>query len=219
MPDLVRPEPPPSWRDRAAALIDAARRPWAVAGAAGAVVLVGLLAWLLLQPATPAPGGRAGADPALALPRATTTTAAPMTVHVAGAVLHPGLVRLAAGARVADAIAAAGGPAGEADLDRLNLAAPLTDGSRLYVPFLGRPVPADETSIAGPTGRGAPAVVDLNTATVADLESLPGIGPATARAIVEHRRRYGPFRSVDDLLAVRGIGPAKLAQLRDRVRV
>lgn len=218
MPDLVRPEPPPSWRARAAALAQA--HPGALAGVV-AVAVVGVLVWFLLQPAvaTERPGRQGGPDPALALPRATTTTtAAPLVVHVAGAVARPGLVRVPAGARVADAIAAAGGTVEGADLDRLNLAATLADGSRLYVPFAGRPVPPDETP-AGAEGGGASTVVDLNTATAAELESLPGIGPATARAIIEHRQRHGRFRSVDELLAVRGIGPAKLAQIRGRVRV
>jgi competence protein ComEA len=218
MPELVRPEPPPSWRARAGAFAQA--HPGALAGAAVAVV-AGVCVWFLLQPAVAArePGRPGGVDPALALPRATTTTtAAPLVVHVAGAVARPGLVRLPPGSRVADAIAAAGGTVAGADLDRLNLAAPLADGSRLYVPFAGRPVPPDETP-AGAQGADTPAVIDLNTATAAELESLPGIGPATARAIIEHRQRHGRFRSVDELLAVRGIGPAKLAQIRGRVRV
>lgn len=219
MPELLRPEPPPGWRERAASLLTNRS---GVLTAAAALVVAGFLLWFLLQP-TGSDGAfrRAGErpDPALALPRATTTsTLAPVVVHVAGAVARPGLVRLPGGARVADALAAAGGPVEGADLERVNLAALLADGSRLYVPYVGRPVPPDETPV-GAGGAGAPAVLDLNTATAAELEALPGIGPATAQAIVEHRRRHGRFRSVEELLAVRGIGPAKLAQLRGRVRV
>lgn len=219
MPELLRPEPPPGWRERAASLFTNRS---GVLTAAGALVVAGFLLWFLLQPTGSDGASRRDGerpDPAVALPRAaTTSTLAPLVVHVAGAVARPGLVRLPGGARVADALAAAGGPVEGADLDRVNLAAPLADGSRLYVPYVGRPVPPDETA-AGSGGAGAPAVLDLNTATAAELEALPGIGPATAQAIVEHRRRHGRFRSVEELLAVRGIGPAKLAQLRGRVRV
>lgn len=181
------------------------------------------LAWFLLTvPSTdPRAGSARRGDPVLRLPRATTsTTAVEIVVHVAGAVARPGLVRLPSGARVADALAAAGGPAQGADLDRLNLAAPLADGTRLYVPFVGQPVPADVgLSTPGTDAKGPTAVVDLNTATATELESLPGIGPATAQAILDYRARRGRFRSVEELLAVRGIGPAKLAALRGRVRV
>lgn len=219
MSDLVRPEPPPSWRARAAGL--AQSHPGVAAGAA-VLAVVGALVWFLLQPAVATgPSERpGGADRAAALPRATTTsTTTSVVVYVAGAVARPGLVSLPAGSRVAHAIAAAGGAVEGADLDRVNLAAPVADGTRLYVPFAGRPIPPDETATGPPGGGGAPAVVDLNTATAEELESLPGIGPATAQAIIEYRRQHGRFRSVDELLAVRGIGPAKLAQIKGRVRV
>jgi competence protein ComEA len=131
---------------------------------------------------------------------------------------------------VADLVAAAGGFAPDADPDRLNQAAPLSDGVRVWVPRRGEaegpaavngdgggaavgPSPAG----GGPTGTAAP--VDLNTATLDQLDTLPGIGPSTAQSIIDHRTANGPFRSVDDLLEVRGIGEAKLAQLRDKVRV
>jgi competence protein ComEA len=145
-------------------------------------------------------------------------------VHVAGAVVRPGLVRLPAGARVADAVDAAGGLRPDADLDRLNLAAPLTDGQRVWVPIVGQDAPPEVDPSGGSgggsgAGGGVPAIVDLNTASATELESLPGIGPATAQAILDQRHRVGRFRSVDDLLDVRGIGPSKLAALRDRVRV
>jgi competence protein ComEA len=131
-------------------------------------------------------------------------------------------VRLPGGARVADAVDAAGGLRPDADLDRLNLAAPLSDGQRVWVPIVGQDAPREVDPGGASPGAGtsgAPAIVDLNTATASELESLPGVGPATAQAILEQRRRVGRFRSVDDLLDVRGIGPSKLAALRDRVRV
>jgi competence protein ComEA len=168
-------------------------------------------------------------------PAATTTTtaaveppAAEVVVHAAGAVNAPGLHRLPAGARVADLLDVAGGPAPGADLDRLNLAAPLVDGERIFVPMPDQVVPVAEASGPGATGPGAggPAgtstprsPVDLNRATLADLEALPGVGPATAQAILDERARRGRFGSVEELLEVRGIGDAKLAALRDLVRV
>lgn len=156
----------------------------------------------------------------------TTTAAADPTelvVHVAGAVARPGVVRLAPGARVVDALDAAGGAVPGADLDRLNLAAPLTDGVRVAVPRVGEPAvpldPAAPGSGAG-TADGAPSgPIDVNTAGEAELETLPGIGPTLAAAIVAERERNGPFRSVDDLERVRGIGSGRLDALRDLVRV
>lgn len=145
----------------------------------------------------------------------------PLVVHVAGAVLEPGLVFGSVGWRIDDAVRAAGGPRGTADLDRLNLAAPLEDGERIYVPEIGE----DEPSIVGSTrdtgsaGGEATGPIDLNRADAVALQALPGIGPATAAAIVGHREEHGSFGSVDALVAVRGIGPATLEALRDHVRV
>lgn len=147
-----------------------------------------------------------------------------IVVHVSGAVARPGLVRLSTTARVAEALEAAGGTTPEADLDRLNLAARIADGERLHVPRRGEVV-HEELLPAHPDGGGSTAAgarappVDLNTATVEQLDALPGIGPSTAQAIVEHRARHGPFRSVAQLLQVKGIGEAKLAALRSRARV
>jgi competence protein ComEA len=226
--ELLRPAPAPTWRDRVVALrAFAAERPGAIAGAVVGVVVLALVAVFVLRaPSAAAPPTE------LSLPRAdaggvggvasTTTIAAGVVVHVAGAVARPGLVRLPGGARVADAVDAAGGLRPDADLDRLNLAAPLSDGQRVWVPIVGQDAPREVDPGGASPGAGtsgAPAIVDLNTATASELESLPGVGPATAQAILEQRRRVGRFRSVDDLLDVRGIGPSKLAALRDRVRV
>jgi competence protein ComEA len=166
--------------------------------------------------------GTDGSGSAGATGDATTSTAGVIVVAASGAVVAPGVYRLPPGSRVTDLLTAAGGLAAGADGDRINLAAPLQDGQWLYVPRVGQPVPSEVT----PSGGGAAGSdgepqepVDLNTATVDDLDQLPGIGPATAEAIVAYRQERGPFRSVDDLLDVRGIGDAKLAELRPLVRV
>ncbi|HKN91100.1 MAG TPA: helix-hairpin-helix domain-containing protein [Acidimicrobiia bacterium] len=154
------------------------------------------------------------------------TTGPALAVHVAGAVAHPGLYRLPFGSRVADAVARAGGSVLRADLDRLNLAARLVDGQRVYVPRRGEAVPPEPVaaSAGGGAGEGEsgsePAEpIDLNAAGLAALDSLPGIGPATARAILEERARRGGFRSTRDLLRVPGIGEGRFARLKDHVRV
>jgi competence protein ComEA len=146
-----------------------------------------------------------------------TTEAPALLVHVAGAVAHPGVQRLSSGARVGDAIAAAGGALADADTDAINLAAKVGDGDRVYVPRRGEIVPPAATG--GLATSGPPAVLDLNAATADQLDALPGIGPATAQAIVQYRTEHGRFRSVDGLLSVRGIGPSKLAAIRSRLRV
>jgi len=156
----------------------------------------------------------------------TTRSAAPIVVDVVGAVRHVGVFRLTTGSRVVDAITAAGGSTPDADLARLNLAAVVADGSRIAVPRVGEPALAvDPAAVSGATpaaGSGAPspdAPVNLNSATAEQLDTLPGVGPATAAAIVQDRTAHGSFRSVNDLGRVRGIGDAKLQQLRDLVTV
>jgi competence protein ComEA len=202
----------------------------AVAGL-GVAALVAL-AWLALRPAGSsevADGSLFSSSAATVADRApevgTTTTAdAGIVVHAAGAVRTPGLYRLPSGSRVADLLDKAGGPTAETDLDRLNLAAALADGQRLYVPRKGEVAPPtvgpDGGSDPPPDAGGSPGdggPVDLNAATAEELDALPGIGPATAAAIIDHRERSGPFTTVDGLLDVRGIGPAKLEALRDLV--
>lgn len=149
-----------------------------------------------------------------------TTSAASLVVHVAGAVASPGVIELPAGSRVGDAIAAAGGATVDAATDAVNLAALVTDAQQVYVPHLGEADgPAPDP--APPAGSGAPAAgpLDLNTATEQQLVDLPGVGPVLAAAIVRHREEAGPFTAVDGLLEVSGIGPARLESLRDLVRV
>lgn len=198
-----------------------------IAGGAVIIVLVaaGLIVLASASSGTAVPD--AGPTPALFDPPVTTTTSTPrVTVHVLGAVRRPGLIRLPLGARVADAIEASGGVADDVDIDRVNLAAVLSDGQRVYVARIGQeaapgvasdPVGGGDASGADPTG--TPARVDLNTATAQQLEALPGIGPSTASAILDERHRLGRFSSVDQLLEVRGIGDAKLGAVRDLVSV
>ncbi|MDR6225107.1 helix-hairpin-helix domain-containing protein [Desmospora profundinema] len=145
---------------------------------------------------------------------------AELVVDVKGAVKKPGVYRLPPGSRVEDAVKRAGGPAGKADMDRVNQAQPLTDGMALFVPAEGEedvPLAGDSFPAAG--GSGEAGAVNLNTATQEQLESLNGIGPAKAEAILRHREEHGPFSSVDELVQVPGIGEKTLEQLRDQVTV
>ena len=218
-----RPLPDPSWRDRAEALADRMRSLGSLSRAALAIAAsagVAVVAVVLLRPA--------GADPAPeeTLPRATASaapaSAAPATVQVvivqaAGAVSQPGLYRLSPGSRVDDLVHAAGGLAADADPDRVNLAALLTDGEKIYIPRVGEALPADAG--AGDASSSGAQPINLNTASIAQLDTLPGVGPATAQAIIDYRSQHGRFGSVDELLNVRGLGPAKLDELRSLVRV
>jgi len=142
-----------------------------------------------------------------------------LVVHVAGAVRRPGVYRFGDGARVGEAIARAGGSTRRADLDAVNLAAPLADGQQVLVPAVVAPAPPSAS--APPTEAGGNAVgggkVHLSSATVEQLDELPGIGPVTAEKIVAWRTSHGPFRAVEDLDAIPGIGPARVEQLRDLV--
>ncbi len=154
-------------------------------------------------------------------------------VYVSGEVVKPGVYVLLATARVIDALKAAGGATNHADLVVVNLAAPLVDAAQVFIPRMGstprvtlpRPHAGINLPIAGGssgTGGGATStagIVDINSATLFDLDALPGVGPSTAQAIIDYRVANGPYASVDDLLNVRGIGPSKLAAMRARVRV
>jgi competence protein ComEA len=209
------------------------------------VAIAAGVAWFRtgIAPASPAGGdsavieagrdaGQTGSSVPGASSSTTSTTTAAIVVDVVGAVHRTGVVILPTGSRVVDAIDAAGGPVAGADLTRLNLAAVLGDGARVAVPLVGQPPPAvDPSAVTGAasatggaisTGAGAAegaAVVNVNTATAEELETLPGVGPATAAAIIRERDANGPFATVDDLDRVRGIGSAKLEQLRDLVAV
>ena len=142
-----------------------------------------------------------------------------LVVHVAGEVVAPGVYELPAGARMVDAIDAAGGPSSRADTDAINLATPLADAQQVFVPRKGAPVRRVTESGASADDAARDNTINVNTASASALETLPGVGPQTAQAIIEHRTKNGPFLAVDELLNVRGIGPAKLAAMRAKVRV
>jgi competence protein ComEA len=138
-----------------------------------------------------------------------------LVVDVAGAVRRPGLYRLRSGSRIDDAVALAGGPTAKAQLVTLNLAAPVADGEQIVVP--GRGVVAPAAAGSGAAGSSPSAPLDLNSATIEQLENLPGIGPVTAQKIIDYRQRHGAFHSIAELQGVPGIGPAHMAQLKGLV--
>ncbi|MDQ1468080.1 MAG: competence protein ComEA [Actinomycetota bacterium] len=214
------------------------REPRVAATALAVVALAGGAWWVRLSVSEPS-----GAVPKTASHSATTSSAAysqptvpvvPTTtsgifvVDVVGAVRQPGVVSLPGTARVVDAVTAAGGALPNADLDRINLAAHLVDGMRIAVPRRGvasdpagpSADPGGAAAAGGAATGEAPtpaAPLDLNTATQAQLEELPGIGPTLAQAIIQEREREGGFHSVDDLRRVSGIGDARFARLRPLV--
>ena len=169
------------------------------------VLAAAALVLLVVAGRTLAGAGTATSQPVAALVPETGTAAPKLVVHVAGAVRRPGLYRLAEGKRVADAVARAGGATAPADTAAINLAAPLADGMQVLVP----------SRVAGAAGKTAARRVSLSSASVAELDALPGVGPVTAQKIVDHRLAHGGFRSVDDLDAIPGIGPARIEQLRE----
>ncbi len=217
-----------------------------VAVACVAVVVVAALRW---WPATDAAGAGFSIDEEIAVDPAepegasnggeSTVTeepgeTAPVVVHVAGAVMRPGLVSLPGGSRCGDAVDAVGGLTGNAAASSVNLARVLVDGEQIYVPTLdevasgtypGGPAGGVASGVGGaPTGSAGPAgapgaLVDLNTATAQELEALPGIGPSTAAKIIADRESNGAFRSVEDIQRVSGIGPKKYESLKELIVV
>lgn len=201
--------------------------PRRTAAIALAVALVGAVGLWRFWPSAPAPEIGFDETPHATAGATSTeaTTAAPVevVVHVAGAVTSPGVYRLSAGSRVTDAVMAAGGPLGSAAPDAVNLARILTDGEQVYLPTVDE-VAAGVTAgpAAGGTGGGGsagPGPLDLNTASVSDLDALPGIGEATAQKIVDEREKNGPFATPEDLMRVPGIGEKKFESLKDLVTV
>lgn len=181
-----------------------------------AIIEAGALADAVAQEAgevAAAQGGDAGSADA----------APELCVHVSGAAINPGVYRLAAGARACDALAAAGGARRDACLDLINLAAPVSDGQQVHIPTEGEAAllasaggdHAAATSGTGGTSGSRP--LNINRATLNQLVALPGIGPVLAARIVDYRAAHGPFAKVDDLVAVSGIGPSRLADLRPYV--
>jgi competence protein ComEA len=150
-----------------------------------------------------------------------TPTPAPVRIHVSGEVLHPGVYELSPGSIVQDAIEAGGGPAANADLDCINLALELEDQQKVYVPCQGEMAPPSPLS-GGESGSGGStetSPLNINTAGTTELERLPGIGPALAQRIVEHRQANGPFVTVEDIQEVRGIGQATFEDLKGLITV
>jgi len=213
--------------------MDITRRQAYVYVALAVVVAVLGARYLLASHAGAAPGGQgvlalASSAPAASTAPSATAGPAEVVVYVCGAVRRPGVYHLGADARVADLLEAAGGAAAKAELQGVNLAARLTDGEQVVVPEKGAPVVAGAATGAGAAGSAgatgsaggtASAPVDLNTATLEQLDALPGVGPATAQKIIDYRTANGGFKSVDDLKNVSGIGDAKFADLQPLVTV
>ncbi|HEY6150517.1 MAG TPA: helix-hairpin-helix domain-containing protein [Gaiellaceae bacterium] len=183
--------------------------------AAVALVLLLLAAHLLLPAGTTTSAAPLPPPPGLGT-GATEAPHARVVVDVVGAVRRPGLYRLEQGSRIADALARAGGATPKAVLAQVNLAAPLADGEQVVVPKRGAAGAALPTSGAA-GGASSTAPVQLSTATLEQLDTLPGVGPSTAQKILDYRQKHGAFSSVDELDAVPGIGPKRLDQLRDLV--
>jgi competence protein ComEA len=203
---------------------------------------VSIAVWLLVRPSAPLVESVVPFASGVGTEVIASSVPTPLTVkvHVAGAVVRPGVYELSSSARVVDAVKAAGGASLRADLERINLAQTLLDTEQVFVPSRSsgtsrvttapRLKPTRTTVVsspgvtasplASPMGAGSSASrVNINTATSDQLDALPGVGPATSKAIISYRTRKGPFGKVEDLLNVPGIGPAKVAALRDFVTV
>lgn len=222
--DLLELDDDFSWRRAPVVLADRLGvRPASVVVGLLGVVAAGFGAWWALRPPPPPVEDALPVVSAVPIVTSTTTTVPlVLVVHVDGAVARPGVHDVVAGSRVIDAVQAAGGLTADADRSRINLAQAVADGQRIWVPAIGEEAPpavvggaADGGGGHGPASPGGP--ISVSTATAAELESLPGIGPSLAAAIIDHREREGPFVAVDDLLDVAGIGPAKLDAIRDLV--
>lgn len=192
-----------------------------VAGLVALAVLaiVGLIVFTALKTSPPqeAPVAEPGVE---ATAVAHETPAGDVTVHVAGEVKKPGVFTLPAGSRITDAVQAAGGFTNDADASALNLAQPLGDGEQVKVPRVGQePETPQDTESGATDGAGSGGKINLNTASEQELQDLPGVGPATSAAIVQHREENGRFESVEQLDDVPGIGPAILERLTPLVTV
>ena len=218
MPPNSAPPPPPVATNTATkpAVV---RWHWnsALAGALIAAIAFGGFTLLWRRPTPPPIAIYAPPSPVASTPEPTATPA-PLVIFISGAVQTPGVYELPGGARVADALARAGGFAAEANVDAVNQAAPLHDGDQIHVPTLAEEPsspPAGLSSQAAPADVSVGGLINVNTATAAELEQLPGIGETRAQDIIANR----PYASVDELERVPGIGPATLEKLRPLVVV
>ena len=143
-------------------------------------------------------------------------TPIPLQVHIEGAVENPGLYALPAQSRVQDAIDAAGGLLENADLEMINLAAFIIDGEKLHIPFSAKD---DQSSTRKVTDSDNNPLININTASLSELETLPGIGPTTAQSIIAHRQQYGPFTQIEQIMNVPGIGPTTFEQIKGYITV
>lgn len=189
---------------------------YTLVGVMAGFALAGLLLFISRAPA---------GEPIKLLPA---PTKEPIAVHVIGAVPRPGLYEFAEGARVQDAIDAAGGLLASASVDTINLAALLEDGQQLNIPFKAGEEPttsnsSDDTSLVLPGATEASSsgssqdLININTASVEELDSLPGIGPTIAQRIIDYRDENGPFQTIEDILNVSGVGPSTFEQIKDLI--
>ena len=154
-------------------------------------------------------------------PPAATATSGPIQVYISGAVANPDVYSVPSGAIVRDALALAGGPASDADLNTINLAKALHDGDQVYVPHIGEVPPPAVSAPAGDTSQSSvpSGPININTATQAELETLPGIGPALATRIIDYRESNGPFASIEAIQNVSGIGPSTFENIKELITV
>lgn len=216
----------PSWRRRVIDLLEFRPRETIALGVLCLAIVAGAAFAYARSLPKPEPSSAASPLPASSVGASGSPAAggAAIFVHIAGAVAKPGVYELPAGARVIDGLTAAGGATAQADVSSINLARPLTDGERVYVPKRGEVPAADPGASAAAPGAGgggpaAPEKVNINTATVAQLEELPGIGEVIAQRIVDYRTQHGPFKTIRDLLKVEGIGEKKFESIQDHVTV
>jgi competence protein ComEA len=180
-------------------------------------ILVGLLVTGLIWVGTRAPSGES-----VVLRPAPTPE--PLRVHIAGAVVRPGVYELEENSRIEDAVEAAGGFVVEADKNALNLAAPLEDGERLDIPFVAGFIPEDASgfvviSEGTPSPLTGDELIDINTATVEELDTLPGIGPTIAQRIIDYRTQNGPFATIEAIQNVQGVGSATFEEIKTLITV
>ena len=204
-----------------------------IIGSVVSLLFVALAGWWLLRIPPPPPeasltfAGTTVAARAAADLTPISVSSMSITVHVAGAVNNPGIYKLRSGARFNDGVIAAGGATDQADLNSVNLAMLLNDGEQIYIlkrnekphTITAQRSPSSATGGSAGSGNSKVAIININTASLAELEQLPGVGPSTAKAIIDYREKNGAFVTVQDLINVRGIGPAKLDEILPQARV